>query len=370
MTTSSVIVVGAGIAGASTAFGLASRGIAVTVVDDGAPGQATAASAGIIAPWTSQAGGRFYELYSACGAFYPVLLDRLAEAGITRTDYRRTGALMVDRDPSVLAAAEQLVRTRVAQAGPVAGEVQRLDPAGARELFPPLARDMHALLVTGGGRVDGRTLRDALLDGAVRRSATRVAGGARLVRGDRGTAVEVAGTVLEADAVVVTAGAWSSGLLRDVGAAVPVAPQRGQITHLGLGGVDTTRWPPVNPMSHHYVVSFEDSRVAVGATAETGSGFDPRVTAAGQLQVLQDALSIAPALADATVLETRVGLRPLSGDLPVVGRVPGDDAVWVATGYGAFGLTMGPLLGDAVARAICGEDAPELDGIAPERARG
>lgn len=369
MTTSSVIVVGAGIAGASTAFSLASKGIGVTVVDDGAPGQATAASAGIIAPWTSQSEGRFYELYSAGGAFYPALLDRLAEVGITRTDYRRNGALVVNRDPSVLDDAEKRVRARVAHAGPVAGEVQRVDPAEARELFPPLARDMHALLVTGGGRVDGRTLRDALLDGAVRRCATRVAGEARLVRGDGGTVVEVDGTVLEADAVVVTAaGAWSTDLLSRVGAAVPMAPQRGQITHLRLERVDTTRWPTINQMSHHYVVCFDDSRVVVGATAETGSGFDPRVTAAGQLQVLQDALSIAPGLADATVLETRVGLRPLSDDLPVVGRVPGEDALWVATGYGAFGLTMGPLLGDALARAVVGEDAPELDGIAPERA--
>src|SRR5690625_7237532 len=43
-------VIGSGIAGAGVAFSLASRGVDVTIVDDAMGGQATAASAGIIAP--------------------------------------------------------------------------------------------------------------------------------------------------------------------------------------------------------------------------------------------------------------------------------------------------------------------------------
>lgn len=368
MATSSAIIIGAGIAGASTAFALASRGVSVTVVDDGATGQATAASAGIIAPWTSRSTGRFYELYAAGGAFYPALLERLAEAGITRTDYRRTGSLVVNRDPAVLDAQEERVRARAEAAGEVAGVVQRLAPGEARALFPPLAADMGAVLVSGGGRVDGRTLRDALLEAAVRRGARRVTGAASLTSGGGRPVVAVDGVVQRADAVVVAAGAWSNRVLADVGAQLPVAPQRGQITHLTVPGADTTWWPAISPVSHHYIVCFDGSRVAVGATRETGSGFDPRITAAGQLQVLQDALSIAPGLADATLLETRVGLRPLADELPVVGAVPGVGGLWVATGYGAAGLTMGPLLGDAVARAIVGEAAPELEGVSPTAA--
>ena len=44
-----IVIVGAGMAGAATAFALARRGAAVTVVDDGRAGQATAAGAGIVA---------------------------------------------------------------------------------------------------------------------------------------------------------------------------------------------------------------------------------------------------------------------------------------------------------------------------------
>ncbi|QDP95891.1 FAD-dependent oxidoreductase [Microlunatus elymi] len=241
-----------------------------------------------------------------------------------------------------------------------------------RHLFPPLARDLEAILVTGGGRVDGRTLRDGLLAAAVQLGAVRRAGHVEVDHdkvdhggvdhGGKRPAIMVDGERLDADAVVLAAGAWTSALLAKINFRLPVAPQKGQITHLRVEA-DTSNWPTVLP-SHHYLVAFDDSRVAVGATRETGSGFDTRVTAAGQLQVLRDALSVAPGLADATLIETRVGLRPLTDDLPIAGAVPGHDGLYVATGYGAAGLTMGPLIGDAIARQVLGQPAPELAAVA------
>lgn len=57
MTTTKVAVIGGGVDGVTTAYGLARRGAAVTLVDDTAAGQATAAGAGIIAPWMSASDG-------------------------------------------------------------------------------------------------------------------------------------------------------------------------------------------------------------------------------------------------------------------------------------------------------------------------
>lgn len=359
----SVVVIGSGIAGAATFFALARRGASVTLVDDGATGQATAASAGILQPWSSAIEGPFADLYVRGAAYWPEVLARLAEVGVTRTGHRRSGALVVNADPAEVDAAEARVERRRAAGPDVVGRVERIGGDRARALFPPLATGLDALWIEGGGRVDGRTVRDALLDAGERLGGVRRRGRAALLGAGR---VTVDGAVLDADAVVVAGGAWTSALLAEVGVRVPVAPQRGQITHLALPGVDTTHWPSVHPLSHHYLVAFDGSRVAVGATRETGSGFDARVTAAGQLQVLRDALSIAPGLADATVLETRVGLRPLADDaMPVVGAVPGHAGLFVATGYGAAGLTMGPLLGDALARRILGEPAPETDMLRP-----
>lgn len=360
----SVVVIGSGIAGAATFFALARRGAAITLVDDGAVGQATAASAGILQPWSSAVEGPFADLYVRGAAFWPELLARLAEVGVTRTDHRRSGALVVHADPAEVDAAEARVERRRAAEPEVVGRVERIGGARARGLFPPLAEGLDALWIEGGTRVDGRTVRDALLDAGERLGGVRRHGRAALQDAGR---VRVDGDLLEADAVVVAGGAWTNDLLGALGLQVPVAPQRGQITHLTLPGVDTTHWPSVHPLSHHYLVAFGGSRIAVGATRETDSGFDARVTAAGQLQVLRDALSIAPGLADATVLETRVGLRPLADDsMPIVGAVPGHPGLFVATGYGAAGLTMGPLLGDALARRVLGEPAPELDTLHPE----
>lgn len=354
-----VVVVGGGIAGASTAFALARRGAGVTVVDDGRVGSATAASAGIVAPWVSGAGGAFYELYAAGAAFYPRVLELLAVAGIARTGYRRTGALLVSADPVLLSEVHQRVMARAQSAGPVAGEVRRLDSARVRALFPPLAPELEGVFVSGGARVDGRTLCAGLLAGAVHHGAQVVTGRARLAPGPRGVpVVEVDGRTLEADDVVVAPGAWVNEILGPLGVRLAIAPQRGQIVQLRLIGVDTSGWPSVHPLSHNYLVAFDDSRVAVGATRETGSGFDPRVTAAGQRQVLDDALRVAPGLAEATVIETRVGLRPLADrEQPIIGPLPGT-GVHVVAGFGAAGLTMGPFVGDAIARTI-------LDGSPP-----
>ncbi|QFY11478.1 FAD-dependent oxidoreductase [Nonomuraea phyllanthi] len=367
-----VIVIGSGIAGAGAAFALARRGAAVTIVDSARVGQATAASAGIISPWASTVEGPFYDLYAAGAAYYPELIELLGEAGITRTDYRRTGALLVSTDETRLGEALSRVETRARTAGPIVGSVERIGNAEVRELFPVLSPELEGVFVSGGGRVDGRTLRDALLAAAHHHGAVTLAAEARLrgrpTGGDAAAVVvEADGETLEADEVVVAAGAWANHVLEPLGLRLPVEPQRGQITHLRLEGVDTSRWPSVHPLSHHYMVAFDDSRVAVGATRETGSGFDPRVTARGQWEVLSDALRIAPGLADATLIETRVGLRPLpEGNLPVVGRMPTVSGLSVIAGFGAAGLTMAPFTGNALARILLESgQAPELAPFAP-----
>jgi len=364
-----VVVIGSGIAGASAAFGLARRGAAVTIVDDAATGQATAAGAGIIMPWAISEDGPYYDLYAAGAAFYPELLRLLDDLGITSTDFRRSGGLIVNSDPALLEETYRRVirrKTAAGADGDVIGTVDRLDNAAARQLFPPLADGLDAIFISGGARVDGRTLRDALLQAAEQLGAERISGHAALDHDGQRPTITVDRRVLAADAVVAAAGAWSRELLASVGYCVPVEPQKGQISHLRIAA-DTSRWPTVHPISHHYLVPFDEGRIAVGATRETGSGFDTRVTVAGQLQVLQDAMSVAPGLADATLIETRVGLRPLADDLPVAGPVPDRPGLYVSTGYGAGGLTMGPRIGDAIARLIIGEPAPEIASAAPAR---
>jgi D-amino-acid dehydrogenase len=348
-----VVVVGAGVAGASVAFAAARRGASVTVVDDGRPGRATAAGAGIIAPWATSLSGDVYRLYSAGADAYPLLLAALGEVGIDDVGYARNGALVATSDPDEAAAMLGRLTPRAA-GSEVAGLPELIDAAEVRRLFPALSPDLLGVHVPGGARVDGRRLAAGLLDGVTRLGGTVLEGVATLADGQ----VVVDGTVHGSDTVVVAAGAWVGALLADR-TTIAVAAQRGQLCHLRLDGVETGRWPSVIAPGNHYIVPFDDGRVVVGATREPDVD-DVRVTADGVASVLALALEAAPGLGAATLLETRVGLRPYPtiDHRPTVGPI--DDRTWVVTGFGAIGLTIGPTVGERVAGTLLGGADDEL----------
>ncbi len=151
----------------------------------------------------------------------------------------------------------------------------------------------------------GAELAAALARAAVRRGAVVRDGEADLARGSgRVAGVRLGGELIEGDAVVAATGAWTRSFLQAAGLTVPVEAQRGQIMHISLGEVDTSRWPVVLPgASGHYLLAFDDGRIVAGATRETGSGFDYRITPAGLAEILEQALAVAPGLADGTYLE-------------------------------------------------------------------
>src|SRR5256884_274565 len=165
-----VVVVGAGILGASTAYHLAREGCDVTLIDRADEGRATAAGAGIVCPWGSPIeDAASYALLAGSARYYPDFVAMLAEDGEQDLGYARVGGLYVPADPSELDAVERRVRSRAADE-PV-GHVERLSPSDARGLFPPLRHDQPALLVSGGARVDGRRLAAALHRAAVKHRA-------------------------------------------------------------------------------------------------------------------------------------------------------------------------------------------------------
>jgi glycine/D-amino acid oxidase-like deaminating enzyme len=363
-----IVIIGAGILGASTAFHLARAGARVTIVDQAHDGRATAAGAGIICPWVSSADdSAFYRLYVEGARYYTELVPALAERGQTELGYRRVGALVVSNDTGELRAFDRLLRERRADT-PEMGETTVLAPRNAKALFPPLRGDLAGLHVANGARVDGRLMSSGLLSAARCLGARLIGAHAELIaEGNRVTGVDAAGEVIGADCVIVTAGAWAASLLHRIGIELPIEPQRGQIVHLRMPGEDTQNWPVVLPPGSHYLLAFDDSRVVAGATRETGVGFDYRVTAAGQAEVLAEALHVAPGLAAATIIETRVGFRPVSpGIRPLLGSVPVIDGLLVGNGLGAAGLTIGPFAGRVLADMAMGREPPiDLAAFAP-----
>jgi D-amino-acid dehydrogenase len=353
-----VAIVGAGVLGASTAFHLSLAGTEVVLADQGLQGRATAAGAGVICPWSSdRLDTEWYHIAVPGARYYPKLMELLTEVGEQQIGYRQSGALQAAFDPVERDRIEQLVRECQTET-PEAGAISHLSRKDARRLFPPLHHNLAAVHIAGAARVDGRLLNDALCNAARRHGAQIVNGPAGvLVQAGRIFGITVGCETVEADHVVITAGAWAPALLAPLGIRLPVSPQRGQISHLRPNGTDTHEWPIALPPGSHYLLAFDDSRVVVGATRETGSGFDSRVTAAGQEGVLREAIKIAPGLGSATLIETRIGFRPVGpGIRPTLGFIDyAGGRLFVGNGLGPSGLTIGPYAGRLLAQAVAGE---------------
>lgn len=348
-------VVGGGLVGAALAYELAAAGASVVLVDRHDRGRATDAGAGILSPDTSpRTDPDWHGFASAAGAHYPELVDRMAGEGVTDTGYGRCGLLSIVREEHEDPWFEEFAAVVLARAPGVALEV---DGDEARRRFPPLGRVWRALFHPVAARVDGRRMLAALLAAADRRGVTRWEAGARelVTHGSSVVGVVTDRGELSCGAVVVAGGAWSREMESQLGTTIPVEPLKGQIVHLAVEGAATGDWPILQPLLGFYLVPWADGRVACGGTLEPDAGFDTRPTAAGIRDLLRECLRTAPGLGGATVLEVRVGLRPAPTDgLPVLGRLPGWENAYVATGHGTEGLLLGPYSAAVVARAMAG----------------
>jgi D-amino-acid dehydrogenase len=357
-----IIVVGAGILGASTAYHLARSGVDVMLVDRHDPGQATDAAAGIVCPWLSQRRNQaWYQLAKGGARYYPTLIDQLEQDGETETGYSLVGAISLHTDQDKLEKMAERARKR-REGAPEIGEITILSPAETKRLFPPLSEEYGSVHISGGARVNGRALRNALVNAAIKHGATFLQGDATLIHKDkRIIGIKLKESTLLADQVIVTGGVWSKELLQPLGVNLLVTSQKAQIVHLELLDTNTSQWPVVMPPNDQYILTFGDGRIVIGATHEDEAGFDYRVTAGGLNEVLGKALAVAPGLANSTMLETRVGFRPFTpAFLPVIGALPNYEGLLIANGLGASGLTSGPYLGSELAKLALGRQT-DLD---------
>lgn len=351
------IIIGAGILGTTAAYQLAKSGVSVTVIDREDPGRATDAAAGIICPWLSQRRNKaWYELAKSGAAYYTSLIEQLKEDGETETGYRQVGAISVQKDADKLEKMKERAITRRFNA-PEIGVVEKLSTTETSALFPPLSNEFESVYISGAARVNGRALRKSLVNAAKKHGAVFVKGSAELEYMDKiVTGVRIGNQLYPADCVLVTAGAWASELLKPLDIHLEVSGQKAQIVHLQLSDEKTEEWPVVIPPNDQYILAFDNGKVIVGATHENDMEFDGRVTAGGLHEVLDKALAVAPGLNESEFVETRVGFRPITPNfLPIIGEVPNVKGLFLANGLGASGLTVGPFLGEQLAKLTLGQ---------------
>jgi len=186
--------------------------------------------------------------------------------------------------------------------------------------------------------------------------------------GERIIAVQTANGLIPCGQVVMAAGAWSGGLLSDVGVRLATPPLKGQIV---LFRSEPSRLRRIIERGKNYLVPRDDGRILMGATEED-AGFDTRSTSVAIRDLIDEAIFLCPSLATAEVEKCWAGLRPGSLDTrPYIGRVPEVANLIVATGHKRAGIQLAPATAEVVTDLVL-DRTPRIDltHFAPNRAAG
>jgi len=325
-----VVVCGAGVIGAAVAYFLGRRGVSVTLVErTGVACAASGKSGGFLAlDWCDNS-----PLGPLARASFALHAELAREIGIDY-GYRRVETFML----------------RAREAGPVA----HLGALGTTETTAQIhpAQFTSALVKASGATVRMGRVED-------------------LLGGDgRATGVRVDGAALEADAVVLAMGPWTTRLARRL----PLPRVR------GLKGYSVTLTGATLPAQAFFVdyrtadgrhlepeiVPRPDGSVYVCGMADPAalpdSADDVTVDDDACAVLARAAATVSTALAEATIDRRQACYRPVTDDgLPLIGRVPGVDAAYVATGHGPWGMLNAPGTGIALAELIADGAAATLD---------
>jgi D-amino-acid dehydrogenase len=185
-------------------------------------------------------------------------------------------------------------------------------------------------------------------------------------RNGQASAVETTGGTIEADVIVLTAGAWTASLTEPLGLRIPIQPAAGYSCTITAPS-NGPNVPVVLP-ERRVVLTPLPGRLRFGGTLEL-SGFRTAIDRARYGAVVRAGLGALSASVPRSAEEPWFGLRPLTSDgLPVIGWVPRIDGVLIAAGHGMLGFTQAPITGDLVADLATGRrPSLSIDPFRPER---
>lgn len=365
--TSDVVIVGGGAAGCSVAYYLAKAGVKATVIErEGVGTQASGYSAGGLNPLQG-AGipGPLGPLAIESFRMHMRLWDELK--GETGVDYhgRVIGQIRVAFSESELSELEQTYSAFQAAEGFAAhwldsDEVLRLEP----RIAPDVIRGLYTY---GNASLDSYLYTLSLSRAAEKQGAVVRTGSVKGLKKDKGrvTGVVLEGGELACSQVVLATGPWSKEAEGWLGIAVPVEPYKGEILRMELPG---PRMPYEFSYHEGWVAPKPDDQVWCGATEER-CGFDRQPSEAARQSILKEATRLMPAMSTARLVKQTACLRPLTPDwLPIIGRAPGWDNVFLATGAGKKGILVSPGMGKAIADLMTeGSTGLPIGPFAPER---
>jgi sarcosine oxidase subunit beta len=362
----SVVVIGGGVMGTSTAYHLARAGVPDVVLverDTLAAGSTSRAAGGVRAQFSD-------EVNIQLGAHSLAAFARFGDEPGHEIDLHRTGYLFLLSDERDVAAFEAGVALQNSFGVPS----RMIDPPEARGLSPLI--ETEGLLAAAFSPDDGYCTPEAVVhgyaDGARGHGAVivrqcEVTGIA--TRGSEITAVVTTKGTTATSAVVCAAGAWSRRIGAMVGVDLPVSPLRRQIAI-------TERVPglaPHTPMTIDFATSFyfhgEGNGLLVGMSdPDVAYGFDTTVTDDWVPRLHEAMARRAPALLDVGIAGGWAGLYEMTPDHnALIGEAAGPGRFLYATGFSGHGFLQGPAVGQVVADLYLGR-TPLVD-VSPLDAR-
>lgn len=372
-----LVVVGAGVVGAASAYFAALAGLRVVVTERGAiAGGTSSAGEGNLLVSDKEAGPELdLALYSQ-----RVWRDDLAEhAGLWEFE-PKGGLVVAGSEPSVAVLRElgEHQRRHGVEVRDVGREELRvyephLSPELAGGAFYPQDAQVQPMLVVA------HLLRLARGLGVEVRTRTEVTGFLR--DGDRVTGVRTSGGDLHAGAVLNAAGTWVGDLAALAGVRVPVLPRRGFV-------LVTQPMPPRTIRHKVYAAEYvgdvassdaalqtspvvegtDGGTILIGASRER-VGFDRTVSVEAISALAAKAVALFPMLREVRAMRTYLGFRPYCPDhLPVIGADPRAPGLWHACGHEGAGIGLSAGTGKLIAQALTGQRTDlELKPFAPDR---
>jgi glycine/D-amino acid oxidase-like deaminating enzyme len=356
MTAPDVAVIGGGILGLATAAFLAAAGAAVRLYErDELAAGASGRNSGVLQ----------HPLDARLAPLFEESLRHYAQLDGFPFGAEPVGTLVVSDAREALAAEH----AELARAFP---ELQPawLDEADLARAEPGIGAGLVGYRLEDARPVPPAAAAAAFADRATRAGARISEGTPALaaVTGDRVSGVRTPGGLEPAGAVVVAAGPWSAEVV-PAGAAPPVTALWGVVTEVSLpalprhvveeAGVEALAGEAGAPARLF-------SLVPAGEVSSLGSSFDPAQPdpAAVVPEIVERGARFLPALRQARLGRVRACARPRSADgRPYLGPVPHVAGLHLATGHGAWGVSMGPGSARRVAAAVLGEAGaipPEL----------
>lgn len=187
-----------------------------------------------------------------------------------------------------------------------------------------------------------------------------------ILENDKATGIRfVDGTVMDADQIVISSGAWSAKLVEQLGHSIPLETERGY--HLEFINPNIELKSPVMVTTGKFGMNSMEGRLRCAGIVELG-GLDAKPSRAPFELLKRQVHALFPELEYDEVREW-MGHRPSTPDsLPLIGAFGSAPNVWAGFGHQHLGLTGGPKTGRWLAQMISGEKLnDDLSAYSPDR---